>query len=206
MAYWSWINRFPPLDVLTASAAEQASIMAKAGADLIMLEMMLDIDRMLALLQGAKQSGLPVWVGLSMGTKEDRKFLNKGPLSTAQPTLANGELLSDAIDAVEAAGGVDVINIMHTEVDDIEACLKVVRKCWSGIYGVYAHSSDWKLNESTGEADWIYDDVVSPNDYATAAECWINTGAQLIGGCCGTGPHHITALQRYCATCKNVSP
>jgi S-methylmethionine-dependent homocysteine/selenocysteine methylase len=30
--------------------------------------------------------------------------------------------------------------------------------------------------------------------YAAAAERWAETGARVIGGCCGTGPAHVAAL------------
>ena len=39
--------------------------MRDSGADLIMLEMMIDILRMLAVPDGAQKDRLPVWVGLS---------------------------------------------------------------------------------------------------------------------------------------------
>ena len=39
--------------------------MAEAGADLIMLEMMVYIDRMCVLIEASHQTGLPVWVGLA---------------------------------------------------------------------------------------------------------------------------------------------
>eukprot|EP00746_Dinoflagellata_sp_MGD_P146151 gnl/MRDRNA2_/MRDRNA2_78668_c0_seq1.p1 gnl/MRDRNA2_/MRDRNA2_78668_c0~~gnl/MRDRNA2_/MRDRNA2_78668_c0_seq1.p1 ORF type:complete len:343 (-),score=59.40 gnl/MRDRNA2_/MRDRNA2_78668_c0_seq1:214-1242(-) len=213
MSYWSWLldakasglpsadgksrwaGGFPPDEELMASAAEQAIIMANAGADLIVLEMMVDIDKMLATLQGAKQSGLPVWVGLTMSHQPEQKTM-----------LMSGEPLSDAIDAVMAAGGVDVINIMHTEVEYIEACLEVVKSHWSGICGVYAHSSHWKRVVEDGKVyDRItFEDVISPGEYANAATKWLDSGVcQVIGGCCGTNPDHITALKPCCS--KSVS-
>jgi hypothetical protein len=34
----------------------------------------------------------------------------------------------------------------------------------------------------------------SPEDYARLAEGWIEAGARIVGGCCGTRPDHIRAL------------
>eukprot|EP00746_Dinoflagellata_sp_MGD_P139886 gnl/MRDRNA2_/MRDRNA2_73240_c0_seq2.p1 gnl/MRDRNA2_/MRDRNA2_73240_c0~~gnl/MRDRNA2_/MRDRNA2_73240_c0_seq2.p1 ORF type:complete len:161 (+),score=17.70 gnl/MRDRNA2_/MRDRNA2_73240_c0_seq2:74-484(+) len=136
-----------------------------------------------------------------MGSKMDRQFVEKPSSgSKTQLTLPHGDLLSDAIDAIVAVGGVDVLNIMHTEVEDVEACLEVVRSHWSGICGVYAHQSDWK--PVNGEIRWSFDDAMSPDEYATVAEQWLDSGVQLIGGCCGTRPDHITALHRCCYKCK----
>jgi homocysteine S-methyltransferase len=36
--------------------------------------------------------------------------------------------------------------------------------------------------------------TVSANDWATAAQTWIEAGASLVGGCCRTGPEHIRAI------------
>ena len=63
ISHWSFTGRLPSLDDLRDGAAEQAMIMKRAGADLIMLEMMIDISRMLAVLDGAKSNGLPKRTG-----------------------------------------------------------------------------------------------------------------------------------------------
>jgi homocysteine S-methyltransferase len=38
-------------------------------------------------------------------------------------------------------------------------------------------------------------DVISPADLVAEAVGWVAAGARLLGGCCGTGPEHIEALQ-----------
>ena len=65
ISHWSWSGKHPNLDELRDNAAEQAAIMADAGADLIILEMMSKIDRMLAVIDGVQHCGLPIWVGFS---------------------------------------------------------------------------------------------------------------------------------------------
>jgi S-methylmethionine-dependent homocysteine/selenocysteine methylase len=37
-------------------------------------------------------------------------------------------------------------------------------------------------------------DMISPEDFVVEAEQWLETGAQVIGGCCGIGPEHIRLL------------
>ena len=46
-------------DRLNASITQQAKIMADAGADLIMLEMMANMEKMMTTLKAAQASGLP---------------------------------------------------------------------------------------------------------------------------------------------------
>jgi S-methylmethionine-dependent homocysteine/selenocysteine methylase len=43
-------------------------------------------------------------------------------------------------------------------------------------------------------ANTVGRDTTSPERYATAAAEWIEEGATIIGGCCGTGPAHVRAL------------
>ena len=39
-------------------------------------------------------------------------------------------------------------------------------------------------------------DQISPQDYLERARKWLDTGARIVGGCCGIGPEHIAALSK----------
>jgi homocysteine S-methyltransferase len=173
ISHWSWIGEDPPLDQLERDATEQLRIMADAGAELIILEMMVSIERMLRLITAAKTTGLPIWVGFSVG-EEDGSIPDPHVM-----TLRSNEPLADAIDAL-AGLGVDLINIMHTDVTHIDACLDVMMERWPGPIGVYAHS-------------WA---GIDPADYAARSERWLERGVNLVGGCCGTVPEHIVELAK----------
>ncbi len=178
ISYWSWTGDHPPLDELQDNVAKQAAIMRDAGADLLMLEMMIGIDRMLSTLEGAQSSGLPVWVGLTCNPADDGTIV-----------LRNGEPLADALAALSGKN-VALINIMHTEVMHIDDALDVVDAHWDGLKGVYAHTGRHANHK------WTFDDTISPSDYADAAECWLARGVRIIGGCCGIRVDHIDALRR----------
>ena len=178
ISYWSWSGNWPSPTDLSTSTEEEASIMAEAGADLLMLEMMVDIDRMLVTLDAAQASGLPVWVGLSCK-----------PDGFDAMALLRGGSLAEALDAIKDKN-VPLVSIMHTEVEDTDACLDVVSDRWSGPVGVYAHSARWV------EDVCFFDVTVSPEDYAAHAKSWLERGVQVIGGCCGLGVDHIKALKR----------
>jgi methionine synthase I (cobalamin-dependent) len=36
---------------------------------------------------------------------------------------------------------------------------------------------------------------MTPERFAEAAAGWVQRGAQIVGGCCGTGPDHTRALR-----------
>jgi len=177
ITYSSFTGVLPPHHQLGANIEEQAAIMEAAGADLIMLEMMADVERTLILLAAAQKSGLPVWVGFSCKLDEQGVVRLLGG-----PTLVEGiEVIKDE--------DVPLICIMHTEVEDIDACLDVVQANWSGPIGVYAHSGRFI------PPNWIFNGTISPEDYASAAAHWLQRGVQIIGGCCGIGLEHIQLLK-----------
>jgi S-methylmethionine-dependent homocysteine/selenocysteine methylase len=43
---------------------------------------------------------------------------------------------------------------------------------------------------------WTSTPEVAATSYAGLARQWIDSGATLIGGCCGTAPAHIAALRK----------
>ena len=65
ISYWSWSGKYPNLKELRDNSAEQAAIMAEAGVNMIILEMMSNIERMQAVIEGVKHCELPLWIGLS---------------------------------------------------------------------------------------------------------------------------------------------
>jgi S-methylmethionine-dependent homocysteine/selenocysteine methylase len=177
ITHWSFTRQIPPSQQLRANIEEQVAIMAKAGADLIMLEMMADVERMLIVLEAAQKSGLPVWVGFSCHLDDD-----------GEPRLLDGPTLLEGVQAVQDKD-VAVVTIMHTEVEYVEACLKVLEANWRGPIGVYAHSGRFVA------PNWIFNDVISPEDYVSAADSWLQQGVQVVGGCCGIGFEHIQMLK-----------
>ncbi len=189
MSHWSFSRRIPSLDDQSDGASAQAMIMKQAGADLLMLEMMTEVPRMLAVLEGAKTSGLPVWVGLSCAPDADGTMcMQAGETDANGVTIAQaGELLVDAITALQGKE-VPLLSIMHTDVRHIDACLDIVEAHWEGLIGVYAHSGEYI------DGKWIFDGTISPDDYAAASRRWLDRNVQIIGGCCGIRPDHIAAL------------
>ncbi len=190
ISHWTFSGRLPSLISLEEGAAEQAKIMKVAGADLIMLEMMIDIDRMKAVFQGAAASGLPIWAGLSCATDNEGvvRLQNRKPNEDEHMQSASGASLEDA---VEAIGDLDIpmINIMHTDVIFVDSCLDILDKKWDGLTGVYAHSG------AMVNGEWMFDGTISPAEYAVYAKRWLKRGINLIGGCCGIRPDHIHKLQ-----------
>jgi homocysteine S-methyltransferase len=72
---------------------------------------------------------------------------------------------------------------------------------WRGPSGGYAHIGrydppSWKL---TFFPRFSETQAWPPSRYAAAALDWVALGAQVVGGCCGTGPDHIRAMRNVVA-------
>jgi S-methylmethionine-dependent homocysteine/selenocysteine methylase len=101
--------------------------------------------------------------------------------------LRNGEPLLDAL-ACLADADIPLVSIMHTEVAHIDDCLDIIEKHWQGLTGVYAHVGRY------ADGNWHFDFTITPDDYAAHSHRWIERNVQIIGGCCGIMPDHISAL------------
>ncbi len=164
---------------LKATFREQAETLAEAGCDLIALEMMMRPGRAIHALEAALATGLPVWIGVSCGRRDGRMIA----FDYADQDF--GELL----DALLSSGG-QVVNVMHSLVDDTGPGLDAVKARWKGYLGAYPESGYFTM------PNWHFENVISPAGLVTAAKGWIAQGAQVIGGCCGVGVEHIARLKR----------
>lgn len=178
---WSFSGDRPSLEVLHANTVRQAEIMRDAGADLISLEMMVDIERMTTTLDAVSEVGLPIWVGFSVGPEEGHPLAE---LATPVP-LRYGDLVSDAVAVAAGYDLVDAMFLMHSDVRLTEAGLGAIASVWDGPLGAYAHAA------VVVDGEFDHDDVISPEEYASYVPSWQAAGATVIGGCCGIGPDHM---------------
>jgi S-methylmethionine-dependent homocysteine/selenocysteine methylase len=182
---WIWTDRRPSAEEFRQATEVQAKALRDGGADLIMLEMMIDVDLMNATIEGSLTTGLPVWVGLTVGSEHG---LNEDDVVR----LRGGEPLVDALGAL-AGRPVDVLTIMHTDVDLVDGALDVVERGWHGPIGVYAHSGQ------TDDGTWAGVKPFGAAEYADYTRRWLERGVRVIGGCCGTTPAHVEAIRTYIA-------
>lgn len=64
----------------------------------------------------------------------------------------------------------------------------------SATVGIYANDGrEWRDQRWHGER-------VNPAEYARHARRWVELGAQVVGGCCGTTPEHVAAIRELVTT------
>jgi homocysteine S-methyltransferase len=171
----------PSIEAARRSYAEQAELLAEAGADLLALEMMRDIEYSRLAAECAAATGLPVWIGFTCKRDEAGAIVLRG--REAEIPLA------EAIAPVSAPGAA-LLAVMHSELGLVPAALDILRAHWSGPLGAYPHSGDFIM------PNWLFDEVVEPEPFAEASEAWADR-VRVIGGCCGIGPEHIRALAAH---------
>ncbi len=170
----------PPLNEMRTNFFEQAELLADAGVDFLILEMMRDIDYSCAALEAASATGLPVWVGFSCARTEAGNLI-------LSPTIAEEVGLEAGVAAVMAEGG-ELAAVMHSDVNVTGAALAAIQAVWDGPTGAYPESGYFTM------PNWHFVDIIQPDAFAEQAVAWVGQGAQLVGGCCGIGPPHIRAL------------
>jgi homocysteine S-methyltransferase len=167
-----------------AARAEHATVagwLAEAGVDLLILESMNTVAEARAAAEAAMGTGLPVWAGFVVGP---------------EGAVLGGEPLSEAAKAM-AQVGVEAVLANCTPPEVIEAAVATLRDAVDLPVGAYAHVGrfdppSWKFEF---HPRWTDAEEWPPDRYAETASRWIETGARIVGGCCGTGPGHIRALR-----------
>jgi homocysteine S-methyltransferase len=189
------ISSMPPLtdsdvtprgEKAAANYREQAEILAGAGVDLIVTEMMLDIENATIVTEAALATGLPVWHGFSAEFGADGESL-VGWREVGLDDMPASDF-EELVQAITALGGA-AAGVMHSFPDATEPALEILRAHWSGPLMAYAETGKFEGR------DWNFSQVISPDDYAEAARGWVAQGVQIIGGCCGTNPDHIRRLK-----------
>lgn len=145
----------------------------KAGADLIAIETMTDLQEARAALLAAKeQTRLPVLVTMSF--EENVRTMTGCTVSAMARTLAG--LGADAL-GVNCSLGPDKLAEIVREMR-VNTALPIVAKPNAGL-----------PDPVTGGYS------MSPEAFARAMRALVEAGASVIGGCCGTSPAYIRALR-----------
>lgn len=162
---------------LSAAFAEQAQALAQAGADGLVVETMSDLEEAQLAVRAACQTGLPVVACMVFdgGKNKERTMMGNTPEQAAQA-------LSEA--------GADVIGA----------------NCGQGIAGFVQLCG--RLRGATARPLWMKPNAglpavingqvqynVTPEEFVRYIPELLAAGANFVGGCCGTRPEFIRAIQ-----------
>jgi S-methylmethionine-dependent homocysteine/selenocysteine methylase len=157
---------------------EMIGNLLEAGVDLLLIETMNNMIETSAAIDAARDRAPDRWI-VSFCAR------SKGPPGV----MLSGELISSMADQLRDAFAVGVNCVAAPA---IEAHVVLLRRTFPDTR-IIAYGNIGSADES---GNWITTDAASPAQYAACARRWIDAGASIVGGCCGTTPETIRALAR----------
>lgn len=154
---------------------EQAAALSKAGADLIVIETMMNLQETRAALIGVKEAcNLPVMVTMSFG-ENGRTLYGTDPVTAVEVLQSLG---ADAVGINCGAGPDKMLPVLEKMAK--AARVPLIAKPNAG------------LPKLGADGTTVYDMEKEP--FADHMKKLLAAGAAVAGGCCGTDPSYIRAL------------
>ena len=173
---------------LAKEFADQSAVLAAAGADLLLLELIGSISDAVVSVDAVSKAGLPIFLGITASLE--------GTLITGTG-VDTGETVEELVQALKGRQ-VDAILPMCSRPERISATLPRLRECFDGVIGGYSNLGykHTRRRVDYPKQQFLYIQVdYTPEQYAEFGRQWLDLGAQIVGGCCASTPEHIGALR-----------
>lgn len=154
----------------------QAQLLCEGGVDLIVIETQYDINEASAAIRGVRavDSALPLVVSFSYD-RGIRTMMGVGPEDMAKTIGAM---------AVDILG----VNCGRSLQDNLQVLQQLQRATDKPIW--FKPNAGMPETDSEGLPTYS----VSPEEMGELVPIWIDAGASIIGGCCGTSPGHLAEI------------
>ena len=175
----------------TRDYVEHSKILAEEGADLILAEYVGYIADCVGAVKACAEAGLPVFLAIRHVDRDGN--------------MQFGENITTLCDQLKGLP-VDAVMIMCSNPEAISATLPRLVDAFDGAVGAYPNigynPTGPLINRPTltNQLPSAGPDILQSGEYTTSrlaefAMEWREMGAQIIGGCCATGPEHILAMK-----------
>ncbi|MBE0645768.1 MAG: homocysteine S-methyltransferase family protein [Bacteroidetes bacterium] len=165
----------PPDAELREEHSRQAALLAMLGVDFLLAETMMTAREARAVAEACAATGKEFAVSF---------------VTDATGVLLSGEPLSEAVEAVVPHGPTALL-VNCVAAGDMHPAFHALRAISPVPCGCYANTGHpGPLGEDAIRRD------VDVEGFVRASRAWVDEGARIIGGCCGTTPDHIEALVR----------
>lgn len=160
-----------------AAFHEQISALVEAGVDVILIETMSDLYEVRAAVEAAQAvGGVPVIATMTF-TRDDRTLLGDNP---AHVGAELARLRADLIGVNCSSGPAQVLRLLHA-----------LRQA--------APQARFLVKPNAGWPEHVSGRIMypaTPEYFGEYAAAFVEAGASIVGGCCGTTPTHIAAMRR----------
>ncbi len=154
---------------------ELAQLLADEGCDLLICETFPNVDEAIVAVEEAVATGTTTWMALTAGPTAD--------------LLTPAAMAEGARRAVDAGAEAVLVNCTPA-VKTLRLVEAIANAATGAAIGAYANAGE--VDDGIG---WKSSSVPASEAYSKLAKQWVDAGATLIGGCCGTGPAHIARLR-----------
>ena len=167
----------PDESVCRREHAEMIEHLLDGGVDLLLIETMNNVAEARAAITEAQHRAPGKWIASFCLCHEGEPGI-----------LLSGESVSQLSDELSEAYAVGVnCTAAHVTASHVAA----LRELLPEKVRIAAYANIGYADES---GNWIRTDAVEPQHYAQYAKQWIDAGATVVGGCCGTTPQTIRAI------------
>ena len=163
---------------------EQAQILVDSGVDMLLAEATGSTLNRRWVIEACKATGLPTWLGFKAHIDTQNGALMTGHNSKEPFETGVDTLLSFAS---------DVVAVFHTTVEATDLAIPTIKEKWNGPVAVYpdADRHDY-VDHHVDASEW---NSHTPEEFVNCARKWVESGVQIIGGCCGFGVEYIRPLR-----------
>ncbi len=161
---------------------ERLGVLVAAGADLLAIETIPDLDEVEALVEALEDvPGVAAW--LSMTTPDGT-------------VLSAGQPLAEAAQVVAGCSSVVAVGVNCSAPRTVGLALSALAEPWAlaggvGAPALLAYPNAGQVWDSATET---WSGPLSPVPAATDVDSWLSAGARLLGACCGVQPADIASL------------
>ena len=146
-------------------------VLADAGADVLAVETVPDVDEAEAIVGLVHEFGVPAWLSYTIAGKATRA----------------GQPLADAFAVAAGVPEIVAVGVNCCAPEDVEHAVRVAQEVTGKPVVVYPNSGEeWDGERRTwiGQSHWS----------AELAPRWVAAGARIVGGCCRVRPDDIAAI------------
>jgi homocysteine S-methyltransferase len=167
----------PDIETCKQEHGQMIQCLVEAGVDLVLIETMCSAHEAIAAAEAARELTPNAWAISFCLSTDGLGF------------LLDGTHISEVIPAIEDSQFVGINCVPAPMLADQ---VQHLRQVLPDNIPIAAYGNVGYADEDGG---WVSTDAVKPNRFAEYAMQWVDSGASIIGGCCGTTPKTIASIQ-----------
>jgi len=167
----------PDGEVCRREHEELIRTLIAGGVDLIWLETMCSAVESSAAVDAARECAPEKWgISFCLSATEPGQLLDGTPIEALAHDLADAQFVG--------------INCVAAHL--LAQHVRHVRTVFGASMRIAAYGN---VGYADADGGWVSTDAVAPSRFADYAMSWVDAGASMIGGCCGTSPATIAAMR-----------